>query len=139
MPEVLLDRALTAGAEHVPALVLAAGEAAARAGLAPERALHLELAVEEAAVNICTHAYHGAPGPLRLRVLAAGEDVRVELTDEGPAYSPLEEAPPDLSAGLAERPIGGLGVHLMRQVTDELHYERRGERNILTLIFRRRD
>ena len=135
MNEVLLDRSLVAGLEDVPEIVRAAGEAAAQAGLSPDRALHVQLAVEEAAANVCTHAYRGRAGPLRLRVLSDPDALRVEVSDEGTPFDPLAQKPPDLTGDLMQRPVGGVGIHLIRSVTDNLEYERRGDRNILTLIF----
>ncbi len=133
--DVLLDRAMQVTLADVPALVSAAGAAARGAGLSDARALQVELAVEEAAVNICTHTYSGSPGPLRLRLSRQEKALVVELTDEGEAFNPLEAPPPNFSADLADRQIGGMGVHIIRQVADSVRYERRGACNVLTLTF----
>ncbi|NLO04631.1 MAG: ATP-binding protein [candidate division WS1 bacterium] len=133
--DVLLDRAMQVTLADVPALVSAAGTAAREAGLSDARALRVELAVEEAAVNICAHTYSGSPGPLRLRMFRQKAALLVELTDEGEAFNPLEAPPPDLAADLADRQIGGLGVEIIRRFADSACYERRGACNVLTLTF----
>ncbi len=57
--------------------------------------------------------------------------MRVE--DDAVAFNPLEREAPDLNAPLEDRPIGGLGVHLVRKLMDDVRYERAGARNILTM------
>ena len=71
--------------------------------------------------------------------LTSDEDVfTVEIIDDGHAFNPLSDAPePDLDAGIEDRPIGGLGIHLMRVMMDDVHYRREQNKNHLTLIKRR--
>jgi serine/threonine-protein kinase RsbW len=135
MSRVLLSRSLVARKAEVPGIVSAVADAAA--AVLPAADLHrVELAVEEAVVNICDYAYEGAEGKLAVRVLEDDGRLLVEFADQGPAFDPLQQPPPELSTDLEHRPVGGLGIHLMRQVTEKLHYERKGDRNILTLVFR---
>jgi serine/threonine-protein kinase RsbW len=82
----------------------------------------LVLAVNEAVTNILLHGYDEHPGSLGVAVEAEGTDIRVRLTDSGPLFDPTTVPPPDISRPLEERPLGGLGVHMMRQLTDELTY-----------------
>ena len=59
----------------------------------------------------------------------------VTLTDDGRAFNPFADAPqPDLSADVAARKVGGLGVHLVRELIDEVAYQRRDAMNIVTLV-----
>ena len=64
-----------------------------------------------------------------------GEPPRCEVvvSDDGPAFDPLAAAAPDTSLGVEERPIGGLGIALVRRLMDEVEYERRDGRNHLRL------
>jgi len=56
------------------------------------------------------------------------------VSDDGVPFDPLAVAPPDTSLPLEQRPLGGLGIHLVRHLVDEVTYERRGDRNVLTLV-----
>lgn len=96
-----------------------------------------DLAIEEHLTNILNHGFDpGAPQLVEIR-LEAGEDrLTVEVEDSGRAFDPLAAPPVDTSVPLAEKPIGGLGVHLMRQFMDELSYARTGGRNLLRMTKR---
>ncbi len=106
----------------------------AAAQLPPAQAPDFELALEEIFMNI---VMHGSQPGLTSRVevsLAVGADgVTMTVEDDGPQFDPLTLPPPDLTAGLAERPVGGLGVFLVRRVMDTVSYERVGACNRLTM------
>jgi serine/threonine-protein kinase RsbW len=115
--------------------------AAAEAGFDQKVAARLHLAVDEVATNIVTHAYaeQGIDGRLYLEAELDGEALRVHLEDTGVAYDPTKrEDPADLDKPLEERGIGGLGIFLARRNVDALRYERRGDRNRLTFVLRRK-
>lgn len=82
----------------------------------------LVLAVNEAVTNVILHGYGGEPGPVALCVEAAGGDLSVILSDSAPHFDPTRVPPPDINLPLEDRPLGGLGVHMMRQLTDALIY-----------------
>jgi anti-sigma regulatory factor (Ser/Thr protein kinase) len=106
--------------------------------LPDERRGVVALVVEEAFVNLCRHAYRGrADGAVTVRLSGHVGELAVELRDTGPAFDPIQEAPkPKLDASIEERRPGGLGVELMRRMTDELRYRRDGDENVLTMFFR---
>jgi serine/threonine-protein kinase RsbW len=118
----------------LPAVMELVQAAAQRAGLGEWETREVLLAAEEAAVNIIRHAYPQGAGELRLtcRQPAPGL-LELEFSDRGLPFDPLAQAEPELSAGLAERRIGGLGVRLIKRSVDQLGYQRRGGRNVLTL------
>lgn len=102
--------------------------------------LALHLSLEEAVTNVVNHGYRDAqPHPISVTLGATGDRVTATITDESAPYDPLARPPVDTSAPLEERAVGGLGVHLMKKLMDDCHYERRGGKNILTLqrVFRR--
>ena len=66
---------------------------------------------------------------------AGPRKLHVEIADFGRVFNPLEADPPDLSRGLADRPIGGLGVFLVRSMVDSIAYRRDADRNILSFTF----
>jgi anti-sigma regulatory factor (Ser/Thr protein kinase) len=61
-------------------------------------------------------------------------DFRIEVQDDGLPFNPLEHPLPDLSAPLEKRPIGGLGIHMMRKSVDRIEYRRADGKNILVLV-----
>jgi serine/threonine-protein kinase RsbW len=60
-------------------------------------------------------------------------EVRVEVEDDGRPFNPLEAPDADTTSPLEERPIGALGIHLVRKLTDGLDYKRQADKNLLTL------
>lgn len=103
--------------------------------LPPKLVFQLNLALEELVTNIVCHAY-ADDLPHRIKVSLALEDgaVAAEIEDDGRPFDPFAEAPvPDLEQALDDRPIGGLGVHLIRSFMAEVGYRRDGERNLVRL------
>jgi anti-sigma regulatory factor (Ser/Thr protein kinase) len=88
----------------------------------------IELATEEAIVNIITHG-----NTETLEVEVEGK-VQITIRDFGPPFNPLEKKQPDLNAPLEERQVGGLGIHLLLESMDEVYYQRLKNGNQLTLI-----
>lgn len=117
----------------VPAVLDSVTEAAAAAGLHPARLLHLQLAVEEVVVNICTYAYQVPPATVTISTSVAAGRFLVEITDRGVPFDPCTATDPDCAADLAHRPVGGLGILLARRMMDEVHYRRDRDQNILTM------
>lgn len=109
---------------------------AATAADAPIECLDdLVQAVDEAATNVITHGYGGAPGWIEIGVAVADDRFVVTLEDGAPEFDPTSVAAPDLTVPPMARKPGGMGVHLMREATDALsHRPRPGGGNILTLV-----
>ena len=102
---------------------------------APKDVPALQLALEEAVTNVINHGYaDGQPHTFTVELAAADRRVTVILTDDAPAYNPLARAEVDIKLPLEQRPIGGLGVHLVKKLMDSARYERRDGRNILTFM-----
>jgi serine/threonine-protein kinase RsbW len=131
------ERVFLANTDTIPDVIgFIAGEAE-KWGLHPQRLMQLELAVEEAVVNICLYAYEVPPGELLVHVDSGAAQFVVELIDEGVPFDPLGVEEPDLRAPADERQVGGLGIFLVRRVMDEVSYRRDGASNILRLVIRR--
>ncbi len=99
----------------------------------------VQLALEEALVNIFHYAYPpGVEGWIELacRLEEDGRRLDVEIRDGGRAFNPLERGRPDTRASLEQRPIGGLGIFLIRQMAAKVAYRREGDLNVLALQFR---
>ena len=131
-----VEKTFLANLDILPAIVGFVSEHATAMGVHPKRVMHLELAVEEAAVNICSYAYEIPPGEVTIRISRETEVVRIELVDAGVPFDPLAADAPDIRSELENREVGGLGIFLIRRMLDEVHYSRSGDRNILSLAVR---
>lgn len=103
-----------------------------------ETSFGIRLILEELVVNAVSYGSEDQTTEVRLDVLSETKLVRLELYDNGNPYNPLEEAPtPDFDSSIEDRPVGGLGVHLVKQLSDEISYRHENGYNILTIIKRR--
>jgi serine/threonine-protein kinase RsbW len=110
------------------------------AGIHPDELEKLDLVLEEILVNVARYAYAPEKGAAEVAYAPLGPGhLRVEITDSGSFFNPLEADPPDLSRGLADRPIGGLGVFLVKNLVGSIAYRREDNRNILSFTFPKDD
>lgn len=107
-----------------------------RCGLDPKKKFGLLLAVEEAFVNVCHYAYPDGTGEVELACDCTGGSLVVEITDRGLPFDILSLPDPDTKGDIMEREIGGLGVHFIRRMSDEVTYRRREGCNILRVVVR---
>lgn len=98
----------------------------------------LLLVCEEVFANIVNHSYC-EPGEhaIEINVYQDARQVMIEFKDDGLAFNPLQQQAPQLGLPVAEAPVGGLGLTLIRQLSDELNYHRQGNYNILSLHWNR--
>jgi anti-sigma regulatory factor (Ser/Thr protein kinase) len=97
--------------------------------------MNLKLAIEETIVNIISYAYPGKKEEsITIRLEHNANRLAVVITDTGIAFDPTGKKEPDISLPLEERPIGGLGTFLVRQLMTKVSYTRSGNKNILTMI-----
>ena len=106
----------------------------------PERETdHLLIAADEVFSNIAAYAYPGGGGTVEFQAEedAEGTELRLIFSDRGIPFDPLAAAPPDTAAPIAERRIGGLGIHVVRKLMDRVAYRRTEDgKNVLTLVKR---
>ena len=96
--------------------------------------MQMNLALEEAVVNVMNYAYpKGTKGDVDIRALCDGAQMKFVLIDSGTPFDPTKHQTPDVQLSADERAIGGLGIFLVTQIMDNVSYERRNEKNILTL------
>jgi serine/threonine-protein kinase RsbW len=95
----------------------------------------LEMAADEIFSNIVNYGYCDLRDGGRIDVSVEVRDGVAEITfsDDGVPFDPSSSAPPDTAAGADERPIGGLGIYIVRNSVDAIEYSRREWRNVLTL------
>ncbi len=100
---------------------------------APDAACFLtDLVIEELVTNTIKYGYDDASAHQILVKVAFHEGhLCIEVRDNGHAFDPLAQEAPDFTLPADERPIGGLGIHLVRQMTDDVRYERRGGENVV--------
>jgi len=119
---------------EVPKLNTFVDEVCETVGLSPEEAAKVKVAIEEAVVNVMNYAYPpGQRGDVTIE--AASNDVRLKFTiiDSGKPFDPTVQAAADTTLSAKERRIGGLGIHIVRQMMDSINYERKDNFNVLTL------
>lgn len=98
----------------------------------------VNLALEELVINIMDYGYEGGDNEIDIHLTSEDHKLTIEIVDSGKAFDPLQDAPvPDVNSPLEERPIGGLGIHLVRTMMDDMQYRREGDHNYLTLVAHR--
>jgi anti-sigma regulatory factor (Ser/Thr protein kinase) len=104
-------------------------------GVDPDIISDVLLAVDEAVTNVLVHGYQGQPGMIELELRRRGDSLVVCLRDQAIPFDPTTVPPPDLTLPLEQRPFGGMGIYLMRQLMDEMtHRITRQGGNELTLV-----
>ena len=101
------------------------------AGLDKKALKKFEVAAEEAIVNVL-HYSQATELEMVLSQVRPVSAISIQLSDDGIAFDPTEHVPNEKATD--ERQVGGMGIHLIRQIMDEIHYERSEEKNILTLV-----
>ncbi len=119
---------LSGGRTGLPALLDALEAHLSEAGAPMAVASAVMIAADEVLSNVVDHG-----GAAAVQVTAGVRDgrVTVEVVDDGVAFDPTAAAAPDTGLGVDEREIGGLGVHLVRKLMDDVAYQREGDRNRL--------
>lgn len=134
MAQGTLELALDADLAALATMADAVEGFAAGAGVPPERALQLVVALDEILTNSILHGGLAPGDRIALRLDAPGGALRAVVEDGGPPFDPLADAPSPVLEGPAEaRPIGGLGLHIARSLVRRLAYERHAAGNRLIL------
>ena len=101
----------------------------------------INVALDELLNNIASYAYPKETGSVtvQMRYNEESETVSITLIDSGAAYNPLEKADPDVTLAAEDRPIGGLGILMVKKKMDGMEYRRENNQNILTIHKRIRE
>lgn len=92
------------------------------------------LAIEELVTNCIKYGYDDADEhTISIELELVGKELKLTVIDDGHLFNPLECVPPDTSLPLEERPVGGLGLHLLRKMSDRMEYNRIQDKNRVTL------
>jgi serine/threonine-protein kinase RsbW len=132
----MVKSSFQANYENLDAIREFVGNSAAQAGLSARDIYAVQLATDEASTNIIQHAY-GGEGNEKIEIecdISAGKLIII-LRDRGKPFDPGSVPEPNVKADLQDRKIGGLGMYLIRNVMDEVHYSASQENgNTLRLV-----
>lgn len=124
--------------QEVPRLAEFVDAACEVAGFDLSTTMQMNLAIEEAVVNVMDYAYPpGTKGEVCIETKVGKEGLVVTISDSGIPFDPTTCGEVDTTLSAEERHIGGLGIMLMRRYMDSTEYRREGNRNILTLTKKR--
>jgi anti-sigma regulatory factor (Ser/Thr protein kinase) len=106
-------------------------------GIDESACYEVRLALEEAISNTIKYGYDDdKPHTISVRVGFENRELILQIEDDANEFNPLEAPAPDLSLPVEQKPIGRLGIYLMRSIMDEVDYRRVGAKNILRMIKR---
>ena len=97
--------------------------------------MQIDVAIDELFGNIARYAYHTGIGHATISIEVEKDPLAVVITfmDNGKPYDPLSHEDPDITLGVADRPIGGLGIFLVKKTMDAVTYAFENGRNILKI------
>ena len=104
----------------------------------PDLVFKVNLILEELCLNIINYGHTGGLHEIDITLTSTEDALTIDVMDDGMPFDPISDAPtPDVNAPMEDRGIGGLGVHLVQAMTDEMHYRRVRDTNQVTLVIRR--
>lgn len=106
-------------------------------GLEMPEVFQLNLALEEAVVNVMNYAYEDS-GLIDLTAKVVDSEIVFVLEDSGKAFDPTQVDDPDITLSAEDRDIGGLGIFLVQQLMSSVTYSREDGKNVLTMIYKRK-
>ena len=121
--------------EELASLERSLREFAEHHGIGEQDVLGVNLVLEELVSNVILHGGHDddLEHEILIRLSIADGILRIEVEDDGRPFDPQDAPPPDLEAPLEQRPVGGLGLHLVRELVDELDYHRANGQNVTVM------
>ena len=129
----ILEKTLPAVSESITEITEVIEGLLDEAGFGTREKMQIDIALDEVLSNIVRYAYGGKDGTFTVQY-SFDEDSRkasITVIDEGSAFDPLAKEAPDITLNVEERPVGGLGIYLVRRVMDAITYRRINGRNIL--------
>lgn len=129
------ERTVPARMEYLDSLIGDMDRFLAEKGCGPDEAAKLEIALEEIFTNVSSYAYDRDEGEFSLAcsIERGTGNLMLRFKDRGKPFNPVERGDPDLSLPFEERPVGGLGIYMVKKFVDEVSYEYMDGFNILTL------
>jgi len=107
-------------------------------GVTQNKIGEIQVAVEEALVNVINYAYKDGEGDVEVTCMLDDERFIIEIIDYGFPFDLLSLQDPDISLDVSERDIGGLGIYLIKRLMDHVEHKRENDKNTLTLVVSRK-
>lgn len=125
---------LEGGLEEIPALAESIEKFAADNGVPKDAAFKSNLSLEELITNTISYGYPaGGERDITVHLFIRGRTLVLEVRDNAVPFNPLDSGEPDTGQGMEDRPIGGMGIHIVRTMMDGITYRREAGYNILTM------
>ena len=129
------EKTMQASLESIPEITGWVDQLLTKAGCTVKARRQIDVALDEILSNIARYAYPEKEGSMTVEIDMDEETGMLSLTfrDEGVPFDPLAKEEPDVTLGVRERAVGGLGIFLVKKMMDEVIYRREGKENILRL------
>ena len=129
------EKTMQASLESIPEITGWVDQLLTKAGCTVKARRQIDVALDEILSNIARYAYPEKEGSMTVEIDMDEETGMLSLTfrDEGVPFDPLAKEEPDVTLGVRERAVGGLGIFLVKKMMDEVIYRREGKQNILSL------
>jgi serine/threonine-protein kinase RsbW len=126
---------VTASVEGIRAAIAGLDAFSAAAGLSPGALWPFQVALDEVLSNVAKYGQRATGGPalVEIQIRLVGDNLEIVLWDDARPFDPLAARPPDLAQPVQGRPLGGLGIALVRKLMHVVEYERSGNRNRLLM------
>jgi len=109
-------------------------EFASGTGILQETLFKLNLIMDEILCNIISYGYNDSmEHTIKVIMVFDGHEINIEVIDDGIVFNPIEKTEPDLERPIEERPVGGLGIYIIKNTVDGMSYKRLDNKNILTM------
>lgn len=120
-------------ADEIPVILDFIEETMRSSGFDMKKIMEVQLAAEEACTNIALYAYGEREGDIHI-VARIGDGLHLTIEDRGTPFDPTKREAPAMKASAEERPVGGLGIYLIKNYVDEVSYEFKDGKNVLRLV-----
>lgn len=129
-----MDYAIRNNLPEIERLAEAVEEFGEAHDISPKIIFAINLSLDELITNTINYGYNDTEEhQIQVKLSLNEREIEIELKDDGMEFNPLLLPVPDTNKPLEERPIGGLGIHLVRNAMDQIEYKRQGDTNILLM------
>ena len=103
-------------------------------GISDKSMFEMNLALDELFTNIISYGFQDCQEHIiKVSITVEGDQLQMRIEDDGVPFNPLESETPDIQCGIEDCKIGGLGIHLIKKLMDDIQYQRVANKNILVL------
>ena len=131
--EIVTKRIFQAKKENLDAVIGFIEDELRLAGYDEKIFVKMSIASEELFVNVCNYGYPDSQGDVEVSVLRSNDSFNVTFSDTGVPFNPLEHEDIDIHSSIVERPIGGLGIIMVKKWADEVLYRYEDGKNKVTI------